>query len=89
MSSSAFVSILTFLGCLLAYLLFVLRRNSAVLKVCLYFIDNHWDDGYRKLPSQYQMIFQPRYYHLWTVSQWERWAGVSGASGFKQQAREA
>jgi hypothetical protein len=36
----------------------------------------HGTAGYKALPSHEAMVFNPRYWHLWSVRQWEKWVGV-------------
>ena len=36
----------------------------------------HGVAGYKALPSHEAMLFNPRYWHLWSVRQWEKWVGV-------------
>lgn len=57
----------------LAWAVFNLIRNEYVFRVRNDFIDDAFlydSDAYNKLPSYEDMLYKPRYWHLWTKQQW-------------------
>ena len=56
-----------------AYCIFNLIRNEIVCRIRHAFIDDDalWSSGaYDRLPSYSDMLYSPRYWHLWTKQQW-------------------
>ena len=66
-------AILAALFLALLWCVFNLVRNESVLKVRHDFIDDDFlyrSGAYDRLPSYYDMLYKPRYWHLWTKQQW-------------------
>lgn len=61
---------------IMAWLVFDLFRRDAVFKVrfALKRDKDLYARVYVYLPEWESMIVNPRYWHLWTVKQWVRWA---------------
>lgn len=60
---------------LTSIMLFALYRNTAVMEIRTHYIfeDEFFPQSYKMLPSQASMTFNPRYYGLWTIKQWNKW----------------
>lgn len=71
---------MSLLFAILAVLLFMflcctlgLYRNECVFRVRMAFIDDdslYKSGAYDRLPSYEDMLYKPRYWHLWTKQQW-------------------
>ena len=65
---------LVLLGIQIVYFAIVGVRNDAVFRVRMTFIDaDDYPTGYHCLPSYRAMVFNPRYWLLWTTKQWREW----------------
>ena len=73
---SSWVSNLVFVAAI-----YIFIRNIAVYHIRIKFIDDdfaHWRDDeyidkYEALPSYDQMMFIPKYQHMWTQKAWSDW----------------
>ena len=57
----------------LAWAVFNLIRNESVFRVRHAFVDDDFlytSGAYDKLPNYEDMLYKPRYWHLWTKQQW-------------------
>ena len=60
-------------GLWLILLAFLLIRNSNTLRVRLIVINSKdYQYLYRKFPSYYSMVINPKYWNIWTIEQWEK-----------------
>lgn len=52
-----------------------LLRNDAVYKVRCYFIDDKslWMWGYLELPAYDEMLYNPKYWTMWSKEHWIKW----------------
>jgi hypothetical protein len=62
-------------GVAIALCLFMLYRNSRVLRVRLDFIDTPglFPEAYMALPSYDAMLDHPKYWLLWSTEDWRAW----------------
>ena len=65
-----------FFGLLFAWFVFDVLRRDAMRKVRSTLLANHelYSRAYKHLPTLNDMAVYPKYWHLWTVKQWIRWA---------------
>lgn len=71
MSAISIILAFGFLG--VACCIFGLVRNQCVFNARMSFIDDdslYKSGAYDKLPSYSDMLYKPRYWHLWTKQQW-------------------
>lgn len=68
-----------YIGLFIAFLfcIFMLIRNQRVYAIRTYLLSEEdlWRKGYYStLPDYESMLQNPKYWGLWTVKQWKRWA---------------
>lgn len=60
---------------LILWMALLLVRNFVTHKIRIHVIDSgyDWVKRYDKLPSYETMLFNPKYWGLWTTRKWDSW----------------
>ena len=58
---------------LILWLALLLVRNNVTCTIRIHVIYDDWPKRYNKLPSYDAMLFNPRYWGMWTQKQWDSW----------------
>ena len=66
-------AILFLLMTVVALAIIFISRNNDTYRIRRYFLDKKWH-LYNYLPSYDGMLFNPAYWHLWTIPDWVEYA---------------